>query len=101
MKKEEITFIWKENGKEHIKEIERKEFYELMKSIKKSFSDDNEISSKLVEIIPNLISITIDKDRNSQKDTPFITCECSSGSKIIEIKRYHKIIWAILDKYCE
>lgn len=101
MKKEEITFIWKENGKEHIKEIERKEFYELMKSIKKSFSDDNEISSKLVKVTPNLISIIIDKDRNSQKDTPFITCECDDGSKIIEIRRYHKIIWAILNKYCE
>ena len=46
MKKEEIIFIWKQNGKEHTKEIERKEFYELMESIKRSFSDDNEISSK-------------------------------------------------------
>lgn len=101
MKKEEITFIWKQNGKEYIKEIERKEFYELMKSIKKSFSDDNEVSSKLVEIIPNLVSITIDKDRNSQKDIPFISCEYDNESQVIEIKRYHKIIWAILNKYCE
>lgn len=101
MKNEEIIFIWKGNGKEHIKEIERQEFYELMESIKKSFSDDNEISSKLVEIIPKLVSITINKDRNSQKDIPFISCECDDGSQVIEIKRYHKIIWAILDKYCE
>lgn len=101
MKKEGIIFIWKQNRKEYIKEIDRKEFYELMKSIKKSFSDEYKISSKLVEIIPALISITIDKDRNSQKDTPFITCECSNGSEIIMIRRCHKNIWPILDKYCE
>ncbi len=99
--REEIIFIWKENGKECIKEIERKEFYNLMDSIKKSFSDDNEISSKLVEIIPNLVSITIDKERNIQLEVPFIVCNFGDATKIIEIKRYHKIIWAIFNKYCE
>ena len=71
-----------------------------MYSIKKGFDDDNRISSELVKIIPDLISIQINKDRNDQIDVPIICCKTSKEEKIIHIIRHHKIIWAILNKYC-
>ena len=71
-----------------------------MESVKRAFSDDNEISSILVELIPNLDLILINKDRNNQKDIPSIHCVGEKGEKEIDIRRYHKIIWAILNRYC-
>lgn len=100
MKTEPIILKWTEKGKEHIKEIDRKEFLNLMEGIKKAFSDDNQISTILVELIPELISISINKDRNEQKDVPSIFCVCERSEKVIDIIRYHKIIWAILNRYC-
>lgn len=52
-------------------------------------------------MIPNLISILINKDRNEQKDVPSIYCKGENYEKVIDIKRYHKIIWWILNQYCK
>ena len=101
MKTEEITFICKGKGKEVVKGIKRQEFYDLMKSIKNAFSKENEISTKLVELTPSLISITVNAERNEHLDVPCIYCECEEGNVQIEIMRRHKIIWSILNKYCE
>lgn len=101
MKKEPIILEWTQKGKSNKKEINRQELLNLMESIKKAFSDDNQLSSILVELIPNLVLISINKDRNEQKDVPSIHCVCEKGEKEIDIKRYHKIIWSILNHYCE
>lgn len=110
MKKENIILIWKENGRKYQKEIERQKFYNLMSSIKDAFAE-NDISAQLTELVPNLVSITIDKDRNAEKDVPAIYCQYEDkageddirqeDTRYIAIKRYHKIMWGILDKLCE
>ena len=100
MKKEPIILEWIEKGEKNKKEINRQEFYDLMEGIKNAFSDDNQISSILVELIPELISISINKDRNEQKDVPSIHCVGETQEREIDIIRYHKIIWAILNRYC-
>ena len=102
MRAEPIILKWTEKGKEHIKEINRKEFFDLMRSIKNAFSDDNEISSIFVEIIPNLDLIIINKDRNEDVEIPYVYYkQKSEPQKEIRIRRnYHKIIWSILDYFC-
>lgn len=100
MKKEPIILEWIENGEKKKKEINRKEFFDLMESIKNAFIEDNQISSILVDLIPELIMISINRDRNEQKDVPSIYCLCETGGKVIDIIRYHKIIWSILNRYC-
>jgi len=100
MKEEPIILEWIEDGEKNRKEINRQEFLYLMEGIKNAFFDDNQISSMLVELIPNLITISINKDRNEQKDVPSIYCVCEKEERQIDIIRYHKIIWSILNHYC-
>ena len=101
MKKEPIVFEWSEKEVKHSKEIDRQNFLELMESVRKVWDGNNEISTQLVEIIPELTSILINKDRNDQKDIPSIHCVSENGEKEIEIIRHHKIIWSMLDSLCK
>lgn len=101
MREEPIIFIWKTEGQEYSKKVDRELFYNLMKSIKTTFWDDNEISKKLLRYIPDLETINIDKDRNSQIDIPFIACKMKNKKEdiIVPIRKRHEIIWSILNKY--
>lgn len=83
------------------KKVERERMLKLFEEISNSFSNNNEISKQLVETIPSLKAIEIDRVRNAQCDVPFINCEMNDGtSKVIRILRWHKIIWGILDEFC-
>ena len=83
------------------KKVEREKMLNLFKEISNNFSANNEISNQLVEIIPSLKAIEIDRVRNAQCDVPFINCEMNDGtSKVIRILRWHKIVWGILDEFC-
>lgn len=100
MSKEKILFIWKQKGKEYKNEVDRELFKNLMEAIKASFDWDNEVSSKLLSYIPNLECIEIDKDRNQQRDVPFIVCKMHNNTKeMLEIRNCHEIMWSILNKY--
>lgn len=103
MQRKKIDFVWIENGERHEKKIDREKLFETMDGIRKGFSDDNQISSKFCELIPEMISISINKDQNANKDVPMVFCEMvgETQDEIIEIIRHHKIIWSILDYYCK
>lgn len=96
-----ILLEWVEKNQTHQKQINRQDFYDIMNSIRKGFYDDNEISTIFVGIIPDLVFLSINKDRNSQKEDPFVYCKTTKEEKTITIKRYHKIIWSILDRYTQ
>ena len=100
MRKEPIILKWIEKGKVGEKEIDRQAMYDIMLAIKQGFDDDNEISSIMVEYIPKLITIEINKDRNEQLEVPMICCINEDAVKVVKIIRHHKIIWSILNKYC-
>lgn len=100
MRKDKIIFICKEKGNLKTKEVDRQLLYDLMEAIKNSFSEDNEISTKLLSYIPNLEIIEINKDRNEQRDVPFIVCKMQDKKEIVvEIKKCHDVMWSILNKY--
>ena len=99
-KEKPIILSWKEDGEWESKEISRKEIVELMETIKKSFDGNNEISTRLCQVLPNTIIIEIDKDRNIEKpEAPTIFCIDYEGNHPITIKNNHRIIWGILNEY--
>ena len=101
MKKETINLQWIEKEKRYEKEISRQDIIDIMKSLKNGFDENNEISKKLCEILPNTVSITLNKDRNEQLDIPMISLKVGENTYVLEIRRNHKIIWGILNEYCK
>ncbi len=98
--KEKIIFICKEKNKKSKNEVDREQFKNLMEAVKASFDWDNEVSTKILEFIPNLECIQIDRDRNQQRDVPFIVCKLQGNiTEVVEVKRCHEIMWSILNKY--
>ena len=101
MKNDFIIFSWTEGHKQHIKEIDRENFFNVMDSIRKNFVDNNSISTILCGIIPELVAISINKDRNQELDVPFIQIETKDAIDVVKILRHHKIIWSIFNEYCK
>ena len=97
--KEKIILKWIKGSKERFREIDRQSFYDLMNSIKVAFQDDNRVSSFFCDIIPRVEWIKINKDNNESRDIPFIEYGIDDETHILEIRRYHKIIWSILEGY--
>ena len=102
MKNTAIIYSWRENGNDYQKEISREDFYAMFDGLAKGFEKigDNEISKKLVKIIPEADKIFIDKDINETQDVPSIEYYTNGDVQLIKIMRRHKIVWSILDKYC-
>lgn len=99
MKKENIIFKWKSKDIILSRELDRHSIYEIFSGIAKGFKGDNEISLKLLEIIPTVDEIYIDEDFNFNQDVPGIIITEDNDSKLIKIIRYHKIVWSILRKF--
>lgn len=96
-----IIFSWREeSGEWKVKLVERSTFIKLITGIKDGFTDNNEISSKLAEILPNVIQIEIDKKRNFENpESPKIECFTENGVETIVIQNTHRIIWGIFNEY--
>lgn len=83
-------------------EIDREQFIHYMQEIAKMFEENNEISTKLVEILPSIVYIKINKDINDTQDVPYIIYGGEDRrAKILKIRRNHRIIWAFLQRYCD
>lgn len=102
MKNSAIIYEWIEEGKKHQKTISRENFYVMFEGLAKGFSKigDNEISKKLVEVIPEAERICINKDINETQDIPSIIITTGPKRKQIKIMRRHVIVWSILNRYC-
>lgn len=100
MKCTKIMLKWMEKGKKNQKKLDRKEVGVVFKGLALGFSDDNEISKKLLEILPEVDEIFLNKDSNETQDVPYIAYYINGKENILKIKRYHKVVWSILEKYC-
>lgn len=103
MKDYTIIFSWKKNQEVHQKELERNEVYAVFDGLVKGYAsvDNNQISKKLVRIIPEVDKIFINADHNGTQDVPYIVYYINGERKILKIKRCHKIVWTIFDEYCK
>ena len=101
MREEHIKIEWVKNGKTHEREVDRKEFYDVMNGIRKEYWDDNYHSTYFCNCIEDLRAIHINMDINKWIETPYVVCEIKDKKEMRKIIRHHKIIWAKLEGYCE
>ena len=102
MKNAAIIYEWTENGKEHQKEVCREDFYAMFDGLARGFEKigDNEISKKLIKIIPEVDKLSINIDMNETQDVPSIVYWTNGDRQLLKIMRRHEIVWGILNKYC-
>ena len=101
--KKELNLEWRKNGKEKTKAIDREKFLNLMDSVKAYYQYDNEFSTKIAKIIPDIEVLRIDFDVNATKEDPFIIYYYVSDptrGNTLTIKRRHKVVWSILESLC-
>ena len=103
MKETTINFCWLEKGMRYQKELKRDEVYAIFDGLVKGYAsaDNNEISKKLVQIIPEVDKIFINRDHNETQDVPFIVYYINDEVHILKIRNCHKIVWTILNEYCK
>ena len=81
-------------------DIDRDNFLDLMFSLKRNYTKNNQISSRFIEAIPDTESVLIYEDRNVELDVPFVVLKMFDGEyKTLYIPRSHKIIWGILTEF--
>ena len=102
MKQTKIIYSWTKDGMDYQKEIDREDFFDMFEGLKNGFQriGNNEISKKLVIIIPEVDEISINHDINETQDIPYITYKIHNEVQLIKINRLNNIVWSILDKYC-
>ncbi len=98
--KDRIKLEYVINDGMHVGSIDREEFLQNMEYLVEAFPHNNEIATKLVELIPNMTCIRVDKILNDTQDVPFIWYQTAQKDGIIKILRYHSIIWGFLQHYC-
>ena len=95
---EKVTVI-KVNKKETTSEVEKGDLMVAMEYLKETYEKNNEVSKKLVEIIPDLKSIIIYESRCNEMDVPKIWCTKKDEALVgIDVRRSHKIIWQLLNE---
>lgn len=101
MRKETFTLKWKKECRWYSKEMNRRNFHDLMGAIRTQFYMNNEISTQLSRVMSNVDEIEIDMDRNMDMDVPIITYVTGEERKTIKVGRNHKIMWGILEECCQ
>lgn len=97
---QQIRLKWISKGEKHEKMLNREEVMAVFEGLVKGFTDDNEISEKLLKIIPKAEWLKINQDHNDTQEIPCITYGLNGSVYVLKIIRYHKIVWSILNKYC-
>ena len=103
--KDTIKLIYVKAGHEFTTEINRAMFLDQMKRFVVWYSADgsNYNSYKLCEIIPTIDTIRINHSIIVTQDVPFFQYTSNDGTEenIFKLRRPFKIIWEILQYYCE
>lgn len=89
-----------EKGERWQGEIDRAEILAKMQDFKEKNPTNNEISTKLVKLLPQTHTLLINKRRKID-EMPIIVCIIEGRNNIIKIPYHHKQILACLDEYGE
>lgn len=99
--KDVIQLEYIKNAQKRQGQINREDFFNHMKYLAETF-ENNENSSKLIKLIPEMTYITINQDINQTQDVPFIQYKLTDDEiRILKILRTHRIIWAFIQHYCD
>ena len=98
MRTDEILLKWKRQNKYYKKEMKREEMMATFEGLIKGFSNNNEVSKKLSEIIPVTPQIKINWDNTAEINQLYYLVD--EEEKGIPIINAHSIVWAVLNGYC-
>lgn len=102
--KETIKLIYVKNGIAYSTEINRALFLDQMTRFVVWYAPDNNNmnAQKLCKLIPELDTIKVNKDIIDTQDVPFLEYATYSNPEpdILKFRRPFKIIWEILQYYC-
>lgn len=97
MKKKKIIFTGnKEDGMTE-KKRDRKKVIKYFEKLAERNPDNNVISKKMLEILPEIDQIIILEDDLNRKN-PYILYRINDSTRMMEIPRCHKICWNKLRK---
>ena len=102
MLRENIELIFFEKGSKRGKRvlIDRDKFIYQMEGLKKGFINDNEIATKFLDKVEDIITIEIDEENYKTQDVPFVIIWLEGNERqILRIRRTNQIIWSILLGY--
>lgn len=94
----EIILTWREQGKDFSKSIKRRCLMATFKGLAEGFANNNEISKKLLKVIPEATMLHINWDCTSDVNRVYYTINETTNS--IPIINAHNVVWAVLRKYC-
>ena len=99
MKNAKIVFVrCLEKEKVQTNEQERSNVISYFKWLASEHPNDNVISHKMLEILPEVDEITIPVD-DLNTNIPFILYRINGDTKVLSIPRNHKICWAKLKEF--
>ena len=99
MEKKELTLKWKKANEYFEKKIENKKMLATFKGIYEGFCPNNEISKKLIEIIPETTQIEINWDNTADVNQVYYTVD--GVIKGIPIIKAHGLVWKVFETYCK
>ena len=99
VEKDSFILLWRRSGKMYLKVLEKEPVIAAFEGLIKGFSNDNEISKKLVNVISGDIkALFINWDNTQDINKVFYAMNDQSVDGIAIIS-HHKIVWAILNGY--
>ncbi len=99
MVKKEIILKWKKDGKMYSKKVKRRKIFAIFKELAEKFSSNNEISLKMLEIIPATSEIEVNWDNNADVNCIYYTID-GGVTKGIPVISSHKLVWGEMRKLC-
>lgn len=98
MQSDIIVLKWKKQNKYFRKEMKREEVMATFEGLVKGFSNNNEVSKKLTEIILNTSQIKINWDSTAEINQIYYMI--NGEEKGLPIINAHCIVWAVWNGYC-
>ena len=96
-----IKLYWSRNREFYLKEIPRESIISTFEGFVNGFPEDNLISKKISEILPNVDEFFINWDRTQDIQILFYVLNDDTSAKGIDIIYHHKVVLTTLNKYCE
>mgnify|MGYP000001921124 FL=1 len=99
MKKDKIIFVKNQaDGSKKKRKQSRKQVIRSFKKLVEDYPDNNEISKRLLTILPEVDKVIIPVE-DLNRNNPYIICQINKETKMLEISRNHKICWKILKNF--
>ena len=94
----ELVLKWKRNGNYFSKTMKREEIMATFEGLIKGFTNNNVVSKKLAEIIPEASEIKINWDSTAEVNQLYYLLEGEQYG--LPIINSHNIVWSVWNGYC-